>query len=42
MKGRIYCRAVDIKNFGERIQPRFIGCVIRDIGLALRDWILDC
>jgi hypothetical protein len=42
MKGWIYRRAVDIKDFGERIKPRFIGRVIRDIGLALRGWILGC
>jgi hypothetical protein len=40
MKGWIYRRAVNLKDFGERIRPRFIGRVIRDIGLALRGWIL--
>ena len=41
MKGWLYRRAVDIKDFGERIRPRFIGGIIRDIGLALRGWVLD-
>jgi hypothetical protein len=42
MKGWIYRRAMNLKDFGERIRPRFIGRVIRDIGLAIVDWILDC
>jgi hypothetical protein len=42
MKGWIYRRAADIKDFGERIRPRFIGRVIRDVGLALRGWDLGC
>jgi hypothetical protein len=40
MKGWIYRRAVDIRYLGERIRPGFIGRVVRDIGLALREWVL--
>jgi hypothetical protein len=40
MKGWIYRRAVNLKDFGERIRPRCIGDIIRDIGLAIRDWVL--
>jgi hypothetical protein len=40
MKGWIYRRAVGLKDFGERTRPLFIGRFIRDIGLAIRDWIL--
>jgi hypothetical protein len=40
MKGWMYRRAVDLKNLGERISPRCIGCFIRNIGLAIRDWVL--
>ncbi|MDR0709306.1 MAG: hypothetical protein LBF77_04490 [Spirochaetaceae bacterium] len=40
MKGWIYRRAVGLKDFGERIRPRFIGRLIRDTGLAIRDWVL--
>jgi hypothetical protein len=41
MKGWIYRRAVNIRYFGERIRPLFVGRFIRDIGLALRGWVLD-
>jgi hypothetical protein len=41
MKGWIYRSAVDIKKLGERIRTLFIGRFIRDIGLALRGWVLD-
>jgi hypothetical protein len=41
MKGWLYRSAVDIKKLGERIRPLFIGRFIRDIGLALRGWVLD-
>lgn len=40
MKGWIYRRAMNLKDMGERIRPRFIGDIIRDIGLAVRDWVL--
>jgi hypothetical protein len=40
MKGWIFRRAVNLKDFGERIRPRWIGRFIRDIGLAARGWIL--
>jgi hypothetical protein len=40
MKGWIYRRAVGLKDLGERIRPRRIGGVVRDIGLAVRDWVL--
>jgi hypothetical protein len=40
MNGWIYRRAVDIRYLGERIRPGFIGRVVRDIGLALREWVL--
>jgi hypothetical protein len=41
MKGWMYRRAVNLKDFGERLRPRCIGRIVRDIGLAIRDWILD-
>jgi hypothetical protein len=40
MKGWIYRRAVNLKDFGERIRPRCIGDIIRNIGLAARNWVL--
>jgi hypothetical protein len=40
MKGWIYRRAMNLKDFGERIRPRFIGRIVRDIGLAIRDRII--
>jgi hypothetical protein len=41
MKGWIYRRAMNLKDFGERLHPKFIGRFVRDIGLAIRDWVLD-
>ncbi|GHV93219.1 hypothetical protein AGMMS50268_37220 [Spirochaetia bacterium] len=40
MKGWIYRRAMNLKDCGERIKPRFIGDIVRDIGLTVREWIL--
>ena len=36
MKGWIYRRAMDLKDFGELFGINFI----RDSGFALRDWVL--
>jgi len=41
MKGWIYRMAVRIKELGERTRPRFVGRVLRNIGLALKSRVLD-